>query len=136
MGAWGHNAFANDDALDWLYDAEESGMVGAVKLAFRTILTTPPSVYLESPEGAVGLAAAEVVAISFGHPRDAEDPVRVAAISRSSAEIVGIPDIVPTAQRTIDRVVDENSELNELWNENGPNADWQNEIADLRARLN
>ncbi len=114
MGAWGHNAFANDDALDWLYDAEESGMVGAVKLAFRTILTTPPSVYLESPEGAVGLAA----------------------ISRSSAEIVGIPDIVPTAQRTIDRVVDENSELNELWNENGPNADWQNEIADLRARLN
>jgi len=64
MSAWGTEIFENDEAADWVYDLESSANHS---LIVRTLFTAiEEEGYLESPEAACALAAAEVVACAFG----------------------------------------------------------------------
>jgi hypothetical protein len=63
MGVWGYLPFENDDALDWLEELEAGGSD-----VFRQALAKAGDRYVEAPDGAVALAAAEVTAASQGNP--------------------------------------------------------------------
>ena len=63
MGAWGYLPFENDDALDWLEDLEAGGAD-----VVRKALAKAADRYVQAPEGAIALAAAEVAAASQGNP--------------------------------------------------------------------
>lgn len=63
MGVWGYLPFENDDALDWLEELEAGGSD-----VIRQALAKADDRYVEAPDGAVALAAAEVTAASQGNP--------------------------------------------------------------------
>ena len=135
MGAWAETAFSDDVALDWLDDQFELDAVGAVKKALGAAIATSESDYLEYQEGIEARAAAEVVAIARGRARDGESDELLAQVSTALGEIAAVPSIEVTALAALDRVTSDNSEIQALWTEDGPNADWDNANADLRSRL-
>ena len=58
MGAWGVGIYENDDAADWRFEVAESGLA-AVEAALDSAIEAE---YVEAPDGACALAAADVVA--------------------------------------------------------------------------
>jgi hypothetical protein len=62
MGAWGYLAFENDDALDWLEELETGGAD-----VVRQALAKAGDRYVEAPDGATAIAAAEVTSASQGN---------------------------------------------------------------------
>lgn len=128
MGAWGNGPFDNDDAADWLDDlpTDDPTHLGA---AFAAVAGDGP---VEAPEGAVALAAAELLAAMNGAPADDLPPeVRSFAAAAPPPE----PGMVAAARAALDRVTGEESELAELWGETGEGTEWRARVADLRERL-
>ena len=132
MGAWGTGTFENDDALDWIGEFREAPNEDALRSTLSTAAAADG--YLESPDAANALAAAEVVAALKGAPT--ADAIGVedylAGIVHS-----GIPvteELTALALRAIDRVVSD-SELSELWAETDDATAWRADVAALRARV-
>src|SRR5258706_1655777 len=65
MGAWDVGSFDNDDAEDWAAEFEESPSMSSVIESLERAIA---SRYVEAPEGAIAIAAAEVVAAVAGSP--------------------------------------------------------------------
>lgn len=63
MGAWGVQAFENDDAMDFAADLVDADSLDVVATSFEAIV---PGEYLEAPDCCIALAAAEVVAALRG----------------------------------------------------------------------
>lgn len=129
MGAWGVKTFENDDAADWVYELEESDDLSVIEAA----LAGAEAEYLEAPVAACVLAAAEVV-LAFqkkarpGFPENAA--AWVAAHGRLNAGRLN-----SRAVKALDRVLGEQSELKELWEESGDFESWQQDVREIRAAL-
>jgi len=67
LGTWGTEAFANDDALDWIAELEGADDDRFLQEALQVVIQDEGA-YLEVPECNIALAAAEVVAALHGHP--------------------------------------------------------------------
>jgi hypothetical protein len=130
MGAWGAGVFANDTAADWAGDLVEGGSEETVREALAT------AAELDADEGSETLAAAEVVAAAAGRPTapDAYSEDVIAWAGRHPD--LGADELIALATAAVDRVTGENSELNELWHEDGPGPnEWDEAVAELRRRL-
>ncbi|WP_353568042.1 DUF4259 domain-containing protein [Haloferula sargassicola] len=83
MGTWGHDAFSNDDSLDWLAELEETKGVGKVNRALSRAIFLRNASWLLFPvrktrifkglilffaQGSIVHVAGEVVAALGGHP--------------------------------------------------------------------
>ncbi|MHC6230723.1 DUF4259 domain-containing protein [Arthrobacter sp. MMS24-T111] len=127
MGAWGYLPFENDDALDWLEDLESGGAE-----VVRSALAKAGDRYVEAPEGAIAIAAAEVASASRGNPLG-ELPENVADwVAARGAEITA--DDVEMALEAVQRVAGEQSELAELWDD-ADEPEWRESLDDLVERL-
>lgn len=134
MGAWGTGNLQNDAASDWVYELFEPGdHLPYIEKALQAAANAPADQYLASPPGCEGLAAAEVIAAWLGKPgADANDTVTVWAKAQKappSGELVAL------ARAVVERVRGDQSELAELWNEGGPNAEWAGVLDGLLERL-
>jgi hypothetical protein len=125
MGAWGTGIFENDDAMDFIGDLVdgEASLDDALALGDE---------YVEAPDASIALAAAEVVAALAGRPspalpKEAHDWLAAQGDLQQSA-------LVSRALQAVDRAVSDESELVELWDEEGED-EWREPVADLRARL-
>ena len=136
MGAWGTDSFANDDAMDWVADLEETRDLSAVRAALDAV-TEREAPYIDAPLGSVAIAAAEVVAALRGRahtglPDEVSEWVRV-------VDGAVDPALVTLAARAVHAVVDDpaRSELRDLWNEAAGEdlLAWQASVADLQQRL-
>jgi hypothetical protein len=129
MGTWDESAFGNDTAADWggnLVDADDEQVVRA------TLELAEGAGDLGASDGARVLAAAEVVAAAAGRPLVADAySERVLAWA---AERPQLAELEPLAVRAVVRVVGDDSELRELWEEAGASA-WVATVQDLLARL-
>jgi hypothetical protein len=131
MGSWGPNSFENDDALDWVYDLEESTDTSVIVQALEAV-TDNDGAYIEAPVGSVAIAAAEVVAALKGHgasslPREISEWIEDKP--RPDASLIG------KARQAIDVVLAE-SELKELWEENAEDySKWVAALEQCKARL-
>ncbi len=129
MGAWGHGSFENDDAGDWVWELGEASDFGVVKTALDAVVSEDG--YLEAPTCSEAIAAAEIVAAALGSP--------VAGLSDEAAAWVeehrDVPaDVVELARRAL-AVIQDKSELRELWEESQHFAEWESAMADLGARI-
>lgn len=129
MGAWGDGPFENDDAGDWVYDLEKTTDASLLR---STLESGTGDDYLEAPDGANAIAAAEVVAAAMGRPAPSLPDEVTAWVAANAATVT--PDVVDLARRAVDRVVADDSELRELWDEAGSD-EWLRLTADLRSRL-
>ncbi len=127
MGAWGLLFDENDDAADWLGEFEDSPSWSLVDEA----LAATGEDYVEAPESSNAIAAAEIVAAALGKasPRLASS---ITAWAKSNSD--GAAERQQAAIATL-KIVRDNSELSELWQESEEFADWQASVDETLSRL-
>lgn len=131
-GAWGVGSFDNDDALDWTGELERAASPSVLTAALGGI--NPKSKYVEAPECAAALAAAEVVAAAHGRPSKAF-PVEATAWLKRVRPTIG-PDLVQQARTAVTFCRDSaNSELRQLWMDSKDFQAWLADTANLVTRL-
>ncbi len=132
MGAWGLGPFENDGALDWLVQLR-SGGIDAVGSAFADMAAEPG--YLELYEGQNALAAAEILAAAHGRPAEGL-PREVARIVADRGErLAAESELVGLAREALARILAENSEIAELWDDTPSGPDWRRRVSELDQRL-
>ncbi len=130
MGAWSSGSFGNDDALDWVYELEESG-VGAIRETLEAVVAQDG--YLEASDACCAVAAAEVIAASLGQPPPGDLPDEVTEFLQSEPAI-GV-DLVELARTALGRVLSADSELLELWRDTDAFAEWKAGVDSITGRL-
>lgn len=134
MGTWSALPFGNDDAADWAYALEEEQGLEPIEEAFDAVLQVGTA-YLEAPEAAGAVAAAELVACLLGRPGDTETYTEAADAWLQQSPPVPGDALRQKALAALDRVTAADSELDELWAEGDGHATWFAAMADLRERL-
>lgn len=129
MGAWSHTSFGNDDAGDFIYDAEKKG-VRAVEEAIRKIEKMRADDYIESSDASVVIAAGELLATANGKP-----PIDFPEEARNvSARMKRDGKLQARASAAIARVLAA-SELREVWEESSDFGAWRADVEALIERL-
>ena len=134
MGAWSHEPFDNDTASDWADVLLDATDLSHIEATLDRVLDAPGS-YLEAPDAEEAVAAVAVLAQLLG---------RSAPISNGpeglQAWITGVgvrpsAALLDKARRVADRVVAEDSELAELWDDSESAAAWRASVASLRLAI-
>jgi hypothetical protein len=134
MGAWGELAFDNDTANDWAYGLDEAENLSLVESAFDELEEVGED-YLDQDVACNALAACEVVARLQGNPGYKN------AYTEKVDEWVAAQKIKPTAallkraSAAIDRILGDESELRQLWEEGDGGDKWRKSVEDLGRRI-
>jgi len=134
MGCWAINSFGNDDAADWVSELTDASDLSPVQSAIAAVLTVDGG-YLEAPDASQALAAAEVIAAALGNagPAASSQEELIEWLGRVKPEPGEA--LVEQATQAIDRILAEESELRELWEDTDEYAEWKNDVESLRGRL-
>lgn len=134
MGTWAVDAFGNDEACDWAYDLEKVNDLSLIEASLDDVIACG-SDYIETPEATRAIAAIEVIARLQGnwgernaYSEPADDWVQTNKLNPSK-------NLAQKAHLAITRILGEDSELNELWQDSDDYADWLASIAELKARV-
>jgi hypothetical protein len=129
LGAWGHLAFDDDWAADWLYEVQDDTDLSAVRSKISEVASCVGKV--SSRLGSEGAAAAEILTICIGHGFSVV-PKR---LSRWLTELDDRPSDrdLEDALAAVDRTLSDDSEQRELWGEQGDT--WQRYMEGMKARL-
>jgi len=134
MGAWSHDSFGNDDACDWAYRLEECDGLSLIESTLDTVLAVGDD-YLESPEASEAIAAAEAVARLQGHFGICDSYSEILDAWVKKVQLKPSPALAAKAQRALDRILNEPSELLELWTDSDEGEAWTAAIKELRSRI-
>lgn len=147
MSVWGPGPFENDDAADWLSEVEEEPSLEVIDDAVSEVADPANVGYVEIPDGAVAVAAAELLAQLLGKPGatsiaegEAFDEDAFSSLAEEAGRLgPGAKErVVRRAYTAVDRVLNdqENSELRQVLQEDksGMSA-WTNVMQDLLNRL-
>ena len=133
MGAWGSGHFENDAACDWVCDLEDYDDLSLVEA------TIVKAIEAESPDASVAceaLAAVEVIARlrgNWGVRNEDSEEVDEWVEAHSG---LAVPDaLVAQSVQALDAVLDETSELRELWAESDELDEWSAKVLELRVRV-
>ena len=126
----GRRRFKNDTAVDWLGDLEEQPQIETVTIARGDAAGEDD--YLEASAGCEALVAAELVAYALGRP-PSEPEERLLALA---TDMPGLREHAALAAQAVTLIGgSEQSELYDLWREDGDNDVWDALITDLGNRL-
>ena len=131
MGAWGVGNFENDDALDFLGEIEDEGE-GAIQDIIQEVAETGPEDSLEAGEASRALAAIEILAAA--NEKMAHDFPEDLKAWLNKTNYQPEEDLYPLAQKALERIKADNSELKELWTEDGDD-EWEAIVDDLYTRI-
>jgi len=133
MGTWGIGSFENDDAADFMIDLLDSGDLSLVREVLDNVLTSTE--YVEAPDATLAIVAAEIVAAARGRPTPAATQEEGLADWLARIRPTIDADLAARARDALTRILADNSELRELWEETDDLHDWQAVMAELRGHL-
>jgi hypothetical protein len=135
MGTWGVRAFENDTACDWAYGLEGTEDLTHVEAALDQVLVAGEE-YLDADVACDALAACEVLARLQGRPgyTSAHTEAVDQWVAARKGRLVPTGEVLARAEGAIDRILGEDSELSELWEESD-GEEWRAAVEDLRRRL-
>lgn len=131
MGAWGIGNFENDTANDWVSALKRSQDYNILSDALDPNLIQED--YLEVDEGIIAIAGAETIAAIVGCPANTLPEEVVSYANRMKP--LPSSELIQRAIDVLDRVMGDNSELKELWQEADEFERWQAQIQELQHRL-
>jgi hypothetical protein len=134
MGTWSIDAFGNDDAADWAHELEEAEDLGPIEEAIDAVLSVGDE-YLEAPEASIALAAAEVLARLCGNSGERNSYTEAVDKWVENSQLKPSVELLDKAQAAIARILAENSELKELWEDTDEYDAWQASVDSLRTRV-
>jgi len=137
MGAWGHGYFEDDSALDFMADVEDSD--DPKQVIRRAFETASQAEYLESDEGCAVIVGATYVDGQINgtkfSPAGDHEPFDVDTFTKRNPG-VDLSDLRTLAVEALNKVLADNSELNELWAENDEDYPvWKQGVEQLLQRL-
>lgn len=133
MGAWDMDSFDNDTACDWAFDLEDSeDLQFVIKTLDEIPLNSDEEV--DADDACCAIAACEAIARLKGNwgRRDAHsEPVDkwVEAHPTQPGE-----ELISKATAVLDRILGDNSELRDLWEETEHYGVWRASVENLRNR--
>jgi len=134
MGAWSVDAFGNNDAGDWALGLKNCTDLSLVDATLDKVLAAGE--YIEAPDTSEALAAIEVIARLQGnwgernaYTEDVDNWVLKTKLQPGS-------DLAQKAYRVIDRILSDQSELKELWQDGDEFDAWRASVENLKARVN
>jgi hypothetical protein len=133
MGTWGVLAFDNDTACDWTYELEKAKDLSLVESALAEVEAVGDD-YLDSDVACNALAACEVLARLRGRPGYSNAYTETVDAWVAKHRITPTSQLLARASRVIDRILGENSELPDLWDE-GDGGEWRDGVEELRRRM-
>ncbi|CAN7374941.1 DUF4259 domain-containing protein [Acidovorax sp. LjRoot194] len=134
MGAWSHQSFGNDAALDWVSHLEKSSSLKIVEITLQNVMDVGLRP-LDATTAGEAIAASEVVASLLGRPGSIDAYSESVDRWVKSMNLVPSKALLETALLVLDRIEIEPSELRDLWLESGELAEWSAAVQDLRTRL-
>jgi hypothetical protein len=135
MGCWAIDAFGNDDAADWAYGLEERSDLSLVESTLDKVLAVGNGEYLEAPYATEALAAIEVVARLQGHWGERNAYTETVDNWVEKTKLKPSKALVQKAHQAIERILSEQSELRELWQDTEEFDAWRASVEDLKARV-
>lgn len=132
MGAWATSNFANDAAIDWVAELEGHNDLEFIKQTIASVLVAD---YIESDTASEALVAIEAVAALKGKGAK-ESSYSQGLLHWAEEQSIDVPaPLIALSLKALDAIVDDTSELSELWQEGEHYDDWLVVIADLRSRV-
>lgn len=134
MGAWSHEPFGNDTANDWAYGLEETRDLSYIGATLDKILDSGTE-YLDSSDAEEAVAAIEVLAKLLD--RGTQVDAYTEKVDLWVKKVTTKPDsaLRNKAKLVLQRILSEDSELSELWEESDGGAEWKHSMEQLRAAL-
>jgi hypothetical protein len=132
MGAWSHEPFGNDDANDWAYGLEAAMDLKLIESALDKVLESEG--YLEAPDASEAVAAVEVIAKLLGRGTQSDAYTEQIDAWVKTVGVKPSSSLLDKASRALDRVMSDDSELLDLWQEEG-SGDWERSIAQLKSAI-
>ncbi len=133
MGAWGHLAFDNDGANDWAYGLDDVDDLSLVEEPLEQVEGIDGG-YLDQDVACIALAACDVLARLPGNAGYENAYTEKVHAWVAAHPIKPPPEVRIRPRAAMDRVLEEGSELRELWEEAG-DGEWRQGVLDLRRRL-
>lgn len=120
MGAWGVDPFDNDDAPTGPPSSTGPTVPQGSKILEAALAEVDTNQYVEAPEGAVAVAAAQTTAWLLHPEAVGESPYNESVVGWLRRNAVSVdPALVDAAGRALRRVRSPDSELAALWAETG-----------------
>ncbi|MEO6734653.1 MAG: DUF4259 domain-containing protein [Ferruginibacter sp.] len=137
MGAWGHGHFENDSALDFVGDIEDSK--NPKQLFIDTLDNAVNSDYLDSDDACYTVVTSAYIDSQVSGTRytsvEDEEPMNIDTFISQNPSL-DLADLKDKAVSALKRVVGDDSELKELWEENEEDYPlWRSNIEQLISRL-
>ncbi len=134
MGAWSHEPFGNDSACDWASDLQGTTDFSVIETALDEMIEAEDD-YLDADLGSAAIAAAEVLAKVLAQPTQSEGYPDEVDAWLDQVESKPSTELLQKAQRALELVLTEESELYELWMESEEYMLWQESVFKLQAAL-
>ncbi len=134
MGAWGTGVFDNDTACDWAYGLEEQSDLAMIERTLDTVLAAAGE-YLDASDAEEALAAIETIARLQGHWGVRNSYTANVDAWVEKAKLQPPPALARKAHAAIDRILGEDSEILELWDDSELLDEWKQEVDALRLRV-
>jgi len=134
MGTWAIDALGNDGACDWAYDLDEYNDLSLVEEALNKALAGGAE-YLESLDACEALAAIEVIARLQGNWGEKNAYSESIDVWVEKTKLVPSKALAEKAHTVIERILAEDSELKELWQESEEFDAWEASVKNLAGRI-
>ncbi len=134
MGTWSVDSLGNDDACDWGYGLDDCNDLSLINATLDKVLNEGAD-YLESPDACEAIAAIETIARLQGNWGELN------AYSESIDSWVKKTKLIPSkalaekAHKVIERILADDSEIKELWQESEEFDAWQASVKNLATRI-
>ncbi|MFA6045195.1 MAG: DUF4259 domain-containing protein [Phycisphaerales bacterium] len=135
MGAWGVGPFENDAACDWEWQLEKVDDLSVIQQALEAASKgDPEDDFLDADIASEAVAACEVLARLQGNPGKSDSYTEAVDRWVAGHPLTPSASLIKLARAVLDRVVSEQSELRELWDESD-SVEWLASIESIRARI-
>ena len=131
MGAWSHEPFGNDTACDWAYGLAETRDFSLVAQTIQNVLDNGAD-YLDSDLASEAIAASEVLAKALGRGTQADAYTEELDAWLTSIPIQPSLDLRSNAHTALARILAQDSELKELWEESDDFGSWESSVKALQ----
>lgn len=134
MGAWSHEPFGNDTANDWGYGLEDTQDLSLVDAALSAVVNCEEK-YLDASVAEEAVAAAEVLAQLLGRGTQRDSYTKKVEAWTRTVTIRPSPELKHKARKALERILSDESELRELWQESDQASEWEDSIRALQTAL-
>lgn len=134
MSSWTLDAFDNPTARDWVPEVVTTSDFSLLEEALDLVVDSADG-YLEKADAERAMVAMETIAAALSHPCTAftDQPALVQWLARVHQDVDA--DLIRLARRALIRIVGEDSELREYWEDTDKFDAWLAEVYELRERL-